>query len=229
MLENFLDQIKRHCELLRVVVLAAVLLGILWLLHDSPYVFHPSSVEDVRSWVASYGSLGPLVYIALYIVRPLLLFPGLFLNLSAAVLFGPWLGIVYLLCGGLGSAVFCYALGHWGGGRSLLDRYGGRWGERLTTYLGGSGGFVKMLWLRTVPIFPYDPVSIIAGCCHMDLRLYALATVLGMLPGAIAYNLLADSLLGGQGLYLAVLAVVVAFGLPLAWWGLGGEHKKLKE
>lgn len=198
-------------------------------LHSSPYILHPSSVEDVRRWVASYGSLGPLVYIALYTVRPVLFFPSIFLNLSASILFGPMLGIVYLLCGGLSSAVLCYALGSLGGGRRLLDRYGGSWGERLTNYLSGSGGFVKMLWLRTVPIFPYDPVSIIAGCCKMNLQLYAAATVLGMLPGAIAYNLLADSILGGRGLYVSVAAVIIAFGLPLAWWALGGEHKKLKE
>ena len=86
-----------------------------------------------------------------------------------------------------------------------------------------------MLWLRTVPIFPYDPVSIIAGCCKMNLQLYVAATVLGMLPGAIAYNLLADSILGGRGLYVSVAVVIIAFGLPLAWWALGGEHKKLKE
>ena len=229
MIENFLNWVRRHRELLRFAALAVLILCALWQLHSSPYIFHPSSVEDVRRWVASYGTLGPLVYIAVYTVRPLLFFPSLFLNLSASILFGPLLGVVYLLLGGLGSAVLCYFLGHSGGGRRLLDRYGGRWGERLTNYLGGSGGFGKMLWLRTVPIFPYDPVSIIAGCCNMRLQLYAAATVLGMLPGAIAYNLLADSLLGGQGLYLSITVVIAAFGIPLAWWALGGEHKKLKE
>ena len=63
---------------------------------------------------------GPLVYIALYTVRPVLFFPSIFLNLSASILFGPMLGIVYLLCGGLSSAVLCYALGSLGGGRRLL-------------------------------------------------------------------------------------------------------------
>lgn len=229
MIENFLSVFRRHREMLRFSTLAILIIWAVWQLHSSPYIFHPSSVEDVRLWVAAYGSLGPLVYIALYTVRPLLFFPSIFLNLSASVLFGPMLGIIYLLCGGLSSAILCYALGSLGGGRRLLDRYGGSWGERLTNYLSGSGGFVKMLWLRTVPVFPYDPVSIIAGCCKMDLRLYAAATVVGMLPGAIAYNLLADSILGGRDLYLSVAVVIIAFGLPLAWWALGGEHKKLKE
>lgn len=63
----------------------------------------------------------------------------------------------------------------------------------------------------------------------MNLQLYAAATVLGMLPGAIAYNLLADAVSGGSGLYVSAAVVVIAFGLPLAWWAWGGEHKKLKE
>ncbi|MFQ9936830.1 MAG: hypothetical protein ACLRXQ_13475 [Phascolarctobacterium faecium] len=63
----------------------------------------------------------------------------------------------------------------------------------------------------------------------MNLQLYAAATVLGMLPGAIAYNLLADSILGGRVVCVCSAVVIIAFGLPLAWWALGGEHKKLKE
>lgn len=105
MIENFLNWVRRHRELLRFAALAVLILCALWQLHSSPYIFHPSSVEDVRRWVASYGTLGPLVYIALYTVRPLLFFPSLFLNLSASILFGPLLGVVYLLLGGLGSAV----------------------------------------------------------------------------------------------------------------------------
>lgn len=99
MIENFLNSCRRHREMLRFSVLAIFIIWVVWQLHSSPYILHPSSVEDVRRWVASYGSLGPLVYIALYTVRPVLFFPSIFLNLSASILFGPMLGIVYLLCG----------------------------------------------------------------------------------------------------------------------------------
>ncbi|MCD8359850.1 MAG: hypothetical protein LUC29_03205 [Acidaminococcaceae bacterium] len=64
--------------MLRFSVLALLLLWVIWQLHSSPYIFYPASVDDVRHWVASYGSLGPLVYIALYAVRPLLFFQGIF-------------------------------------------------------------------------------------------------------------------------------------------------------
>lgn len=92
MIENFLNSCRRHREMLRFSVLAIFIIWVVWQLHSSPYILHPSSVEDVRRWVASYGSLGPLVYIALYTVRPVLFFPSIFLNLSASILFGPMLG-----------------------------------------------------------------------------------------------------------------------------------------
>lgn len=78
MIENFLNSCRRHREMLRFSVLAIFIIWVVWQLHSSPYILHPSSVEDVRRWVASYGSLGPLVYIALYTVRPVLFFPSIF-------------------------------------------------------------------------------------------------------------------------------------------------------
>lgn len=133
------------------------------------------------------------------------------------MLFGPWWGILFLLLGGFGCASFCYLLGRFGGGNWLLRNFGGSWGERLTHYLVGDGSFKKMIVLRTVPIFPYDPVSIIAGSVRLPFKIYAAATVLGMLPGAIAYNFLADAF-GTTRFYAALAVTLLAFGIPLVWW-----------
>ena len=87
-----------------------------------------------------------------------------------------------------------------------------------------------MLWLRTVPIFPYDPVSIIAGSVRLPFKVYCCATLLGMLPGAIAYNFLADSF-GTTRFYLALGVTLLAFGVPLVLWqksGAGGKLLDLK-
>ena len=92
----------RHALLL---ILYSLLIAALWYL---PGVFHPKSVEDVRRWVTGFGVWGPLVYVLLYTVRPLLLFPGLLLNVAAGILFPPALGVTCLLAGGMGSAVSVY-------------------------------------------------------------------------------------------------------------------------
>ena len=202
---------------LRVLGYLLVLGAILYGLYESPYNPHPHSAEDIRRWVVGFGVWAPLIYVVVYTIRPLLLFPTLLLNLSAGVLFGPWWGILFLLLGGFGCASFCYLLGRFGGGSWLLRNFGGSWGERLTHYLVGSGSFKKMIILRTVPIFPYDPVSIIAGSVRLPFKIYAAATVLGMLPGAIAYNFLADAF-GTPRFYAALAVTLLAFGIPLVWW-----------
>lgn len=129
--------------LLRVLVYLLVLGAILYGLYESPYNPHPHSAEDIRRWVVGFGVWAPLIYVAVYTIRPLLLFPTLLLNLSAGVLFGPWWGILFLLLGGFGCASFCYLLGRFGGGCWLLRNFGGSWGERLTNYLVGSGSFKR--------------------------------------------------------------------------------------
>ena len=203
--------------LLRIAVYLLLVGLIIYGLYTSPYNPHPHSVEDVRRWVMSFGAWAPLIYVGVYTIRPLLFFPSLLLNLSVGLLFGPWLGIVLFLAGGFGCATLCYILGRFGGGHWLLQNFGGSWGERLTTYLVGAGSFTKMLWLRTVPLFPYGPVSIISGSVGLPYRIYACATLLGMLPGAIAYNFLADSFGTGR-FYLALVVTLLAFGVPLLLW-----------
>ena len=82
-----------------------------------------------------------------------------------------------------------------------------------------------MLWLRMVPIFPYDPVSLVAGCSSMKPGVYTAATLVGMLPGAIAYNFFSANFLSGYGIWLGVAMLAAAFGIPMVWWYFGGERK----
>ena len=204
------------------LALGAVLYGI----YQSPYNPHLHSVEEVRLWVVSFGAWAPLMYVGVYTFRPLLMFPTLILNLSAGLLFGPWWGIFFVLVGGLGCASFCYAWGRFGGGQWFLRHFGGSLGARVQNYLGGQQSFMSMLWLRTVPIFPYDPVSVLAGSVGVPVKIYISATVLGMLPGAIAYNLLVDSV-GTSSFFMALVVTLAAFGLPLWWWQRSGEGKRM--
>ncbi len=214
--------------LLPAVVYMLIFGALLYYIYISPYNPHPASVEDVRHWVAGFGALAPLIYIGIYTIRPLLLLPALPLNLSAGLLFGSWRGLLFLLAGGLGGACFCYFMGRYGGGRWLLKNFGGSLGHKLNKYLTRKNSFNKILWMRTVPIFPYDPVSIIAGSLKIPLNDYIGATLLGMIPGAIAFIFLADSFNTGN-FYVALLVMVLAFGVPLFCWKKCGEDKKIKE
>lgn len=219
---RFVAQQRRFLLLIFYIAVIAVL-------YYLPGVFHPHSVEEIRVWVMGFGVWGPLVYVALYTVRPLLLFPGLLLNLAAGILFPPAWGIPLLLLGGLGSATLLFVMARTGVGSTFFRLHGGCWGKRIHTYVSESEqSFIHMLWLRTVPLFPYDVISMVAGCTHLSYRIFAFSTLLGMLPGAVAYNVLGDSLGGNAGWGRSLLLTAAAFGIPLLIWYFGGERKKLK-
>lgn len=206
---------RRHKRVLLACLYALLILA----LYLAPGVFRPRSVEEARVFVASFGALAPAVYVILYTLRPLLLFPGLILNLAAGILFPPLLGIPCLLLGGLGSATVLFVLARTGAGRTFLDRYGGKWGGRIHRYISAEDkAFTHMLWLRTVPLFPYDAISLAAGCTALSYGTFAAATLLGMLPGAIAFNIVGNGLGTDAGLAASALSLAAAFGIPLVCW-----------
>ena len=205
---------KIQTSLLKYIWIILLLLSFIYFYKQNMYF---NSILELRVWLAKFGSLAPLAYVLLYTLRPVLLIPALFLNLVAAVFFGPIWGIVYILCGGLGSASLCYYLAKHTN-FEFINKIAAKWWNLVDKYSPKSD-FKKMLCLRIVPIFPYDPISFLAGLSDIPYKTYALATLLGMLPGAIAYNFLTDSFLSPDTSKSTALVVfLVAFVVPYVYW-----------
>lgn len=165
--------------------------------------------ESIRNLIISLGWWGPVVYIILYTLRPLLLFPAIILTLAGGLAFGPWWGTFYVVLGGLSGACLCFWLARLAG-KETMRKYFGRyvnlaqWDERTKQH-----GFKTMLFVRIVPVFPYDPVSFLAGVSNIRFGDYVLATAIGMIPGAFAYNILGYSMNDlFSPLFLAALLLV---------------------
>jgi len=202
---------------IKVGSLLVVLLAVLLLVHFIGV--SRLTPESIRKLIISFGWWGPVVYVFMYTIRPLLLFPAIILTLAGGLAFGPWWGTLYVVIGGLLGACLCFAIA-----RSLGH-------EKTKKYLGNfpqiqafddqvvEHGFRTMLIMRVVPIFPYDPVSYLAGLSKMRFSDYAVATAIGMVPGAFAYNVLGCSLtdiLSPTFLMALVLVIIVMF-TPLVY------------
>ena len=70
----------------------------------------------IQSEILSYGFLAPVVYILLYCLRPLILFPAPLLTTISGTLFGPYKGVLYTIMGENISANIVYLLGRYFGG-----------------------------------------------------------------------------------------------------------------
>ncbi|HEV2094488.1 MAG TPA: TVP38/TMEM64 family protein [Rubrobacter sp.] len=138
--------------------------------------------------------LGPLIYLAFYAARPLVLFPATLLTLAAGFVFGPVLGILLVVLGSNISASVAYLAGRYFGGSLLsAERMGDtlqRYAERLRR-----NSFESVLVMRLVYV-PFDAVNYAAGFLHVRWKPFMLATILGSLPGSISFVLFGASVEG---------------------------------
>lgn len=120
----------------------------------------PTPVEAVRVLVGfmENGVAGAIVFLAVYTVRPLILFPASVLTVGAGFVFGPILGVVLTVVGSNISATVAYLAGRYFGeslvrSEGVVRRYTGRLREN---------SFETVLTLRFVFV-PYDLVNYLAG------------------------------------------------------------------
>ena len=179
--------------------------------------WRPAIMPMLQEYVAKAGIWGPVVYVLFYTVRPLAALPALPFNLSAPLFFGPVLGASCIMVGGLGGAMVCFwgarLLGTKVAARAATVPLMERWQRQLA-----QNGLGTVLFLRLTPIFPYDPVSLALGLSPVSARTYALGTLLGMAPGAVAYGFSGSLLRGDMGTWgyvLIALCFALAFGAPL--------------
>lgn len=128
---------------------------------------------------------GPLIYILLYAIRPLILFPSTILTLAGGFVFGPILGVLYtIIASNISSTIAFYVGRYFGeglfkddGSDGLLQRYARRMREN---------SFETVMTMRFI-FLPYDAVSYLAGFLRIKFIPFILATALGSIPGTIAF------------------------------------------
>ena len=179
--ESFLH---KHGQKLIALVFWAVLLGIYqWY----AYTNHLSPLQVVQNLLdfLTQGFWGPLIYILLYAIRPLILFPSTILTLAGGFVFGPVLGVLYTIIASNISSTIAFFVGRFfgegmlkdDGSDGLIQRYARRMREN---------SFETVMIMRFI-FLPYDAVSYLAGFLRIKFWPFILATALGSIPGTIAF------------------------------------------
>jgi uncharacterized membrane protein YdjX (TVP38/TMEM64 family) len=146
----------------------------------------------LKGEVISWGVWGPIFYILLYTIGPSFLVPGAVMTVAAGLAFGAWWGSVWSLIGADMGAMVAFGAGRFLG-RSFVERTMSVRLQRLLSRLERSG-FYLTLYLRLVPVIPYNAFNLLAGASPIRFRDYFWASVIGMIPGTALFALLGDSL-----------------------------------
>ena len=176
-----------------------VKLGLLVLLMFGAYgVFQFFDVEQLFdpnrlvNSLESLGAMGPLVFVGLMIlavvVSPI---PSLPLDIAAGIVFGPFWGMVYAVIGAEIGAIVSFLIA-----RALGKEVLGRLLKTKVTFCEKCSDHHLMGLIfvaRLLPIFSFDIISYGAGLTRMSLRVFAIATLLGMIPPTFALTYLGGS------------------------------------
>ncbi len=171
------------------VILLAAGFAAFFLFGLNDYLTYQALVDN-RDWlqqqVAEHAVIAFLAYIAVYGVVVAFSIPGgTVMTLAGGFLFGTLLGgSLTVIAATLGSvAVFLAARSAVGGALrakagGALDKMEKGFQENALSYL---------LVLRLVPIFPFFIVNIVPALLGVPLRIYALGTLVGIIPGTFVY------------------------------------------
>jgi uncharacterized membrane protein YdjX (TVP38/TMEM64 family) len=176
-------------------------------------VFSPAAVVTTLEHLATHPLQFALALVAVYLVRPFLLWPVSSIALVLGYVYGPVVALPIAIVGAAISGlppfvVARYARSDVGPFASVADT-----GRQLTDAVGETRG---VLAARLSPI-PGDPISYASGLTNVSLGAFLVGTAVGEIPWALATVLAGSSMrtLSVTGFTLSPAAVLAIAGLAV--------------
>ena len=143
---------------------------------------HPA----LETYVRDHLLLSVLIYMALYIVVVALSLPGAgILSIVGGFIFGWALSGTVTIFAATVGAILVFQIVKTSLGASIAER-AGPFVKKLSDGF-ANDAFNYLLFLRLVPAFPFFAINAVAGLVRVDLRTYAVATFIGIIPGSYAF------------------------------------------
>lgn len=149
--------------------------------------------QTLKRLTSSHYAAVTLLFMATYIVTVAISIPGaLLLTLTGGLLFGTFLGSVYVAFSATAGAVLLYFAVRF----AFMDLMNKKVGGKLALMRQGfqQNAFSYLLVLRIIPLFPFWLVNIVPALLNVPVKTYIAATFLGILPGTLIYASVGSSL-----------------------------------
>lgn len=194
--------LKYILSVIAIITLLFVILKILNLDIDS---------KDIQTYVNSFGKLAPIIYIIIFALVPLTLFPDSIIAIAGGLIFGLVKGYIYTAIGAILGATLSFYISR-KLGRNFVKKLTKEKLDNIEEMI-NSNGFFIIFMLRLIPLFPFDIISYGSGLTSVKYKDFILATFLGTIPGILVFtNIGAQSVNMGSGsFYISIGALVLLF------------------
>jgi uncharacterized membrane protein YdjX (TVP38/TMEM64 family) len=168
-----------------------------------------------------------LAFVGIYIAATVFMVPASALTIGGGFLFGLGLGVPATIIGATTGAIILFLVAKSSLGASLKDIAGPFIGKMEAGF--NENAISYLFTLRLIPIFPFAVSNIAPAVLGAKFRDYALTTLLGIIPGTVAYTWIGAGLRGtildaaaaGEDIDLGALISAAASNLIPAFFALG--------
>lgn len=143
-------------------------------------------LKNALVWIDSLGSIAPIAFIGLYIIATIAFLPAFALTLGAGVLFGVWLGSIYVFIGATLGAIAAFLVGRYLARDWVAKKIAGNDKFRSIDRAVGKEGLKIVLLTRLSPAFPFNLLNYAFGVTGVSARDYIIGSI-GMIPGTIMF------------------------------------------
>lgn len=166
---------------------------------------------SIKNYINSFGVLSPIIYIIMFTLVPLTLFPDSILAVAGGMAFGLIYGTLYTIIGAVFGATLSFYIARFLG-RDVVNKlvHGkGKWFENGVE----KKGFFVVLMLRLIPLVPFDIISYGAGLSKIKFKDFLLGTVIGIVPGVLVFSNLGDKCINTSsvGFIMSVILLILLF------------------
>ncbi|MEN8904979.1 MAG: TVP38/TMEM64 family protein [Clostridiales bacterium] len=188
-----------------------LLLGIVMVVFLSPLKNY-LNIEKLTLYIKELRDkpFAELIYVLIYIVGVIFALPGFVLTIIAGSIFGFWKALLLVT---LAANVGCHLT-------FLISRFLGK--DFFERFIKSKGyidrmsdniekkGFKVMLYLRIMPIVPFNIVNYVSGLTKIKYRDYTLGTFVGMFPATIVYIILSYTVFDTKNNQIGIIASISA-------------------
>ena len=173
------------------------------------------NVPKIKTWVANFGAVAPLVYIGLYFVSTVFFLPGTPVTVLAGFVFGPLWGVLYASIASIISVSAAFLIARYVA-RDLVENWvkDNAQFRKIDTQVEEQGWRIIML-TRLVPIFPFNLQNYAYGLTSIRFTTYVIVSAIFMLPATTVFVQLGGAFVSGEGNIWKTLLYLGAAGVLL--------------
>ncbi len=149
--------------------------------------------EWLLARVAEYPFEIALSFVGIYALFVALSLPGAaFRTMASGFLFGPTLGTIYAVIGATIGATILFVVARASFRELFRRKPEGRLGILVDSF--SQNALNYLLFLRLVPLFPFWIVNLASAYVGIPVRVFAIATFIGIIPGTLVFSSMGSGL-----------------------------------